>query len=319
MKIVRNYSEYLSNLQNGQTSVVFGGEASILKICLAEKDDLPNGLFYIWNVLNDSGICILSKVEYNGDTLRILEGYFMENALTKISKSVGINDLDAAFRWWNLCYYRDQEGKVIYDSYYENLYVTNGSEKKLSDLHNVLAEWIKESFSDVEGSVYVLGDLANCNPIIYQLQQRGLVVKTLLMDNSEGVSDDNERLLQLREQLANPYCDEDIVKVSFIVPDGIDNCQTECHRSYLITIPIDLISINDSAVGRFSYKDILPSEEFCCDYSCCCHNYSYVEIELFADLHGNTILKTTNSKAESKYTIINRFNYKNLKDNEQSN
>ena len=104
MKIVRNYSEYLSNLQNGQTSVVCGGEASILKICLAEKDDLPNGLFYIWNVLNDSGICILSKVEYNGDTLRILEGYFMENALTIISRSVCINALDAVFCWWNLCY-----------------------------------------------------------------------------------------------------------------------------------------------------------------------------------------------------------------------
>lgn len=111
---------------------------------------MPNGLFYIWNVLNDSGICILSKVEYNGDTLRILEGYFMENALTKISKSVGINDLDAAFRWWNLCYYRDQEGKVIYDSYYENLYVTNGSEKKLSDLHNVLAEWMAHPTNPVE-------------------------------------------------------------------------------------------------------------------------------------------------------------------------
>ena len=154
--------------------------------------------------------------------------------------------------------------------------------------------------------------MANCNPIIYHLQQRGLKVKTVSIANSENISEIDERMLSLREELAIPYCDAGIVNVSFIAPDGIDKFPAECHRSYLITIPIDLTSINDNAIGSFSYKDILPSEEFCRDYSCCGHNYSYVEMDLFADLHGNTVLKTTNSKSESKYTIINKFNYINL-------
>ena len=319
MKITSNYSEYLSNLQNGRTSEVFGGEASVLKICLAEGDDLPKGVFYVWDVLNDSGIGILSKVEYDGDTLRILEGFFMDNALMNIANSVGINDLDIANKWWNLCYFRDREGTVKYDSYYANFYVANESEKKLSDFHKVLAEWIEKSFGGVEGLIYVLGDMANSNPIIYQLQQRGLEVKTVSIANYENVSEFDGHVLQLREQLAIPYCDAYIVNVSSIALDGIDNCPAECHRSYLITIPIDLISITDIAVGNFSYKDILPSEEFHRDYSCCGHDYCYVEMELFADLHGNTVLKAINSKAESKYTIINRFNYTNMQKYGQSN
>lgn len=319
MEIISNYSEYLSNLQNGRTSEVFGGEASVLKICLAEGDDLPKGLFYVWEVLDNSGIGFLSKVEYKGDTLRILEGFFMDHALMNIANSVGVSDLDIAIKWWNLCYFRDREGTVKYDSYYANFYVANESEKKMSDFHKVLAEWIEETFEGVEGLIYVLGDMANCNPIIYQLQQRGLEVKTVSIANYEIVSEFDGHVLQLREQLAIPYCDADIVNVSFIAHNGIGNCPAECHRSYLITIPIDLIDIEDKAIGDFTYKDILSNGKFCRDYSCCGHDYSYVEMEFFADLHGNTVLKTTNSEAESKYTIINKFNYTNLQKDGQSN
>lgn len=319
MEIIRNYDKYLSSLQNGQTSVVFGGEVSILEIYLTEGGNIPNGMFYVWEVLNDSGIDILLKVENNGETLRILEGFLMENALMNIANSIGINDLDVAIKWWDMCYHRDKHGIIRYDSYYDRYYAANESDNKLSDFQEALALWIEDIFAGVEGLVYVLGNLANCNPVIYQLQQKGLETKTVSIANSENVSEFEDRILQLREQLAIPCCDANIVNVSLIASNGIDNCPAECHRSYLITIPIDLISIDDNAVGSFSYKDILPSEKFCLDYSCCGHDYSYVEMELFADLHGNTVLKTTNSKAESKYTIINRFNYTNLQKNGQSN
>ena len=319
MEIVCDYSDYLSILQSGKTSCVFGGETSVLNVVLCEKDILPIGQFYVWDTICDSGAVALLKVEYNGDSLRIIEGLLMENTLMDIARGFGINNLDVAIRWWNLCYFRDKAGKVKFDSYYEIFYAANEIENKISDLHKALEIWIEKSFADVEGLIYVLGKLANCNPIIYQLQQRGLEVKTVSIANYGNVSEFDDCKLQLREQLAVPYCDADIVNMNFFTSDGVGNSPAECHRSYLITIPIDLIRINDNALGSFSYKDILPSEEFCRDYSCCGHDYAYLEMGIFADLHGNTVLKTTNSKAESKYTIISLFNYTNLQKHGESN
>ena len=319
MEIICDYSDYLSILQSGKTSCVFGGETSVLNVVLYEGENLPIGQFYVWDTLCDSGAVALLKVEYNGDSLRIIEGILMENALMDITRGFGINNLDVAMRWWNLCYFRDKGGKVKYDSYYEIFYAANEIEIKLPDLHKALEIWIEESFVGVEGLIYVLDDLANCNPIIYLLQQRGLDVKTISIEQSDSVSNYNKRMLQLRQQLSVPYSGTDVVKVSFFTSDSVGSSLAECRLSYLITIPIDVISINDNAIGSFSYKDILPNEEFCCDYSCCGHDYSYVEMELFADLHGNTTLKTTNSKAESKYSIINMFNYTNLQKYGESN
>lgn len=318
MNTIYNYDEYISNLREEITSSIYAGEQSVLDILEVEATNIPIGQFYVWDTICDSEVVLL-KVEYHSESLRILEGVFMENALVSIVNGFGINNLDEAIRWWNLCYFRDKEGTVKYDSFYENFYAANETENKISDLNKALEKWIEDSFADVKGLICVLGDLSNCNPIIYQLQQRGLEVKTVSIPNSENVSEFDNRKLQLREQLAVPYCDADIVNMNFLTSDGVGNSPAECHRSYLITIPIDLIRIDDNALGSFSYKDILPSEEFCRDYSCCGHDYAYLEMELFADLHGNTVLKTTNSKADSKYTIINRFNYTNLQKDGESN
>lgn len=319
MDVLKNYREYVARIENEDFQCIYTGEVDVLKTIIAEGDKVFQGKFYVWDVTTDKWQTDLLKVEYNGGSLHIIEGCSIERTLLDVANSLDVDNLDEAIKWWNLCYHRDNQGKVGYDSYYDNFYAANMTQKKMSELKEAIAQWIENSFVDVEGLIYVLGDLANCNPVIYQLQQRGLKVKTLPMDNSESVLADNERLLQLRSQLALPYCDSNLINVSFMASDGIDNCPAECHRLYLITIPIDLICINDNAVGSFSYKDILPSEEFCRDYSCCGHEYSYLEMELFADLHGNTVLKTTNSKAESKYTIINKFNYTNLQKDGQSN
>lgn len=321
MEIINDYSLYLSKIGKSPPPLcIYSGEVGVLRAILENVEPFPTGLFYVWDNLNDEGRTVLLKAMYDGESLRIIKGWIVDKTIFDIAKSLEIDDIDAAIRWWNLCYYRDPQGKVRYDSYYdENLFAANKTEKKMSELKESIAQWIENSFVGVDGLIYVLGDLADCNPVIYQLQQRGLEVKTLPMDSADSVSDDNDRLLQLRDRLALPYCDSNQINISIIASDGIDNCPAECHRSYLITIPIDLISINDIAVGSFSYKEILPSEEFYRDYSCCGHDYSYVEMELFADLHGNTVLKTTNSKAVSKYSIINKFNYTNLQKDGQFN
>lgn len=311
MEIENNYSSYLSKFEKGEYQCFFSAELNVLRVFVSEDKNLPIGSFYLLNVSDNENQNLLLKVAYNDKALRIIEGRYIEKNAKDIATSLDIDNFNAALRWWNLCYFRDKGGTVKYDPYYEEFYAANGSEKTMSDIHRAISLWIESTFVGVEGLIYLLVDFASFNPVIYHLQQRGLKVKTLPIDCRESGSENNEGMMQLRELLTVPYCDADTVDVSFYTSEGVDNCPANCRHSYLITIPIDLIDINDKAIGNYTYKMILPYGEFCRDYSCCGHDYTYLEMELFADLHGNTILKTTNSKAESKYTIINKFNYIN--------
>lgn len=323
MEVISDYSEYLSKylseVKGGNTKCIFSGELSVLKVYAAEGTNLPLEPFYVWDVLNDVSQTVLLKVVYNGKSLGIEKGYFIESSLKDILLSLEIGSLDEVVKWWNLCYYRDKRDFVRYDQYYDRFFAGNKTEKMMSKLNDLFSKWIDESIIVDKGLIYVLGNLKDCNPIIYILQEKGFKVRTIHRGNSERESDTNEMLAQQMKRLATPYSNDNRVTIFFYTLEGINQYPMLCQQLYRVAIPIDLISINDSAVGSFSYKDILPSGEFCRDYSCCGHDYSYVEMELFADLHGNTVLKTTNSNAESRYTIINRFNYTNLKNDGQSN
>ena len=318
MNILSDYHRYISMIEQGDSQCVFEGELSVLSICNAENGIL-NSTFFVLDTLNDEGRTVLMKVAYDGKSLRIIEGRYITSPLIDIAQCTSINDMDQAIKWWNLCYYNDGEGNIKYDPYYDTFYAANETELKMSDLHKVIELWIEDMFVDVEGIIYVLGDLAGCNPVLYQLQRKGIEVKTLSIDNSESTIVSNDDLLKLREQFIIPYCNVDMVNVNFLTSQGINNWKAKCHHTYLISIPIDLIDINDKAIGDYTYKSIIYSGEFNKDYTCCGHEYCYMEMEFFADLHGNTVLKTTNSKAESKYTIINKLNYTNVQVDGQSN
>lgn len=318
MDIINDYSRYISCIEHGNSQCVFEGELSVLSIFNAENKMVPN-TFFVLDTFKAEDKTVLLKVTHNGESLRITEGSYIAKSLIDIAQCMNINDIGQAIRWWNLCYHNDREGNVKYDPYYDSFYAANETELKMSDLHKVIDQWVEDVFVGVEGIIYVLGYLAHCNPVLYQLQRRGFEVKTLLNYNLQSESVSNDELFKLREQFTIPYCNTDMINVSFFTSKGINNCIAKCHHSYLIAIPIDLIDINDKAIGNYTYKSIMYSEEFYKDYSCCGHEYSYIEIEFFADLHGNTVLKTTNSKAEAKYTIINKFNYSNLQIDGQPN
>ncbi len=318
MNVISDYYKYISLIEQGDTQCVYGSELSVLRIFNSENGILDS-TFHVLDTINNEGKTVLLKVMHNEGSLRITDGCCIEKSLTDIAKGMNITDLNQAINWWNLCYYTDGEGNIKYDPYYDTFYAANETELKMSDLHKVIEHWVEDLLGDVKGLVYILGDLANCNPVLHQLQRKGLEVKTLTIDDSDSTSISNEKLLKMRGRLAIPYCDANIVNVNNFTSKGIDNNIAQCRHSYLIDIPIDLIDINDKAIGDYTYKNIIYSGEFYKDYTCCGHEYSYIEMEFFADLHGNTVLKTTNSKAESKYTIINKFNYTNAQVYGQSN
>lgn len=311
MNVIKDYNSYISKIEQGDTQYIFEGELSVLSVVHSEENMLE-GSFYVCDDLNDGEQTVLLKVECNSGFLRITEGYCIENLLVYIAQCLDIKNIELAMNWWNLCYYRNRQGMVFYDSFYDGYFLDSESEKKMLDLQEEIKMWVNNLFEGSGGLIYVLGKLVSCNPVIYQLQQRGFEVKTLSIDNLKNESGYIERILHLRKDIVQPYCGTDLINISFFASNKVDNYPARCYCSYLITIPIDLIDIKkDEALGCYIYENVIPNGKFCRDYTCCGNDYSCVEVELFADLHGNTILKVTNSNSESKYTIVNKFNYVN--------
>ena len=310
MEIISDYSIYLSKVEKGETQCIFSGEMSVLKVFAKEGANLPVEPFYVWDDLNCERRTVLLKVIYNGKSLCIVEGHCLEKSLKDIALSFGIGNLDDANQWWNLCYYSDERGIVHYDTYYDRYYAAGETEKYMSEIQEEFRKFTNFPFLESEGLIYLLGDLATCKPIVYLLQQRGLEVKTIQWDNTKNTSD-IERMELLRKRLAVPYACGNQVFMGFFTSESISYSLALCQHPYMVNIPIDMVDINDKAIGECIYKDILPNGEFSHDYSCCGHNYCYLEIELLADLHGNTVLKATDSREKSRFAIINRFEYLN--------
>lgn len=310
MEIINSYNEYLSHFEKGLFSGFHIGEVSLLKVFVSERDKIHIGHFYVFYNLNEEQL-VLIKAVYDGVSLHIVEGRTKDVDLSYIVKDWNINNIEEAKRWWNMCYHRDKHGYVKYDPYYSDFFVSNGSDIKMSELQMAF-EWIDCLFPEELSVVYILGDMSNCNPFLYRLQQKGFDVKTIQTDNLESSPNWNACIDQLRTQLSIPLCNNDIATICHYDSEKVHISPAKCNYSYMISIPMDSVGIDDKAIGDYSYKDILYNGELCHDYTCCGHDYSSVEMVLFADLHGNTVIKTTNSKAESKYTIINKFNYTHL-------
>jgi len=307
MNVVKSsYFEYLSELE--QKDSFFSGELSALWVI---KKFHPESSFYVWDALDASRVCLL-KVEKSQDIWRITKGYELDEIVNRIIGEFGIkDDLETVMKWWNLCYFKDKDGTVRYDTYYDNdkFYVANDSEKTMGKLRECLDAIFEEMFSKVDelGSlpIYTCVELGKCNPLVYEFQQKGCSIESVpKVDGSEEILTE---MIQLRKGFAVPSCNDSKLTMGFYTVEGISCFPVQCQQPYRLTLPIDLIDINDKAIGSYTYKDILKKDKLSRDYTCCGHDYCYLEMELLADLFGNTVLKVTNSQGESEPTIINKF------------
>lgn len=305
MNVVNSsYFEYLSKLE--QNGSFFSGELSALWVI---KKCHPESSFYIWDALAESRGCLL-KVEKSQDSWRITKGYELDEIVNRITGEVGIkDDLETVIKWWNLCYFKDNDGVVHYDTFYDKYYVSSENEMTMGDLRECLDAIFEEVLSKIDElnsfPIFIYGELGKCNPLVYKFQQKGYSVESMpRVDGSEEIL---EEIIQLKKRFAIPFCNDNRLSLGFYLAEDIEHVPARCQQTYRITLPIDLIDVNDNAIGSYTYKDILKKDRLSRDYTCCGHDYCYLEMELFADLYGNTVLKVTNSQGESEYTIINKF------------
>ena len=307
--VFNNYQEYISSFENGTVDSAFFGEWSALWVINNCK---PEGSFYLWDSLDGMRSCLL-KVEKNQQKWRITQGFELDKFIERIAGELGITaDFETAMKWWNLCYFKDKEGRVHYDTDYDSLYVANYNEKTLREFRERLDECFQEKFPKIEelGSapIYVCDDLMKYNPLVYKLQQNGCMVKPL--PKVEINEETWGQFCELRKEHAAPYCEGETFGLHYYTADQ-DAMPVEYGRPYLMSLMCGQIQLEDKAIGNVTFKDILPNGALYTDYRSCGVEYMYLEATFYADLFGNTLMKTINSKEEPwpPVMINNKFEF----------
>ena len=316
LKFVGNYNEYLSRFKEGETDIVFSGEWSVLK---ALKLNKSQGIFYVWDMLYDNSNSMLFKIDAALDSVHITQAYELDISPSKIAERFCISDVSSAIKWWNLCYYRNQDGNVLYDVFYDKFFLANDSDNTMGDFHKVLKQCTSLLPDDIANNkVYVLGELATFNPLIYELQKLNCQVIPLFAEQLSEYEELDGQLLQLKNELVVPYCNGETYKIYGLTSEGTTEVQAKCNHPYVISIPCDNLDLNAVVLGDNTLKQILPNGEVRKDYKCCGQEYMYLEQTLYADIFGNTFIKSINSgmnpeedKEKMPCVVLNIFSFSN--------
>ena len=312
MRIIGDYNDYLSQLKEevlngGEIKTIFSGELSLLKVI--ERYN-PQNVFYVWDSLDDKGNVILLKVYIKENILKVLEAHCLDLSIQDIAKNLGIKDIDVstACEWWNLCYFRDSEGVVIYDDYYDRFLSANESDKTMEVFRRELEKEVDRIPSEIDnGIIYVLGNFASYNPFLYELQKKKCQVVPVLPDEIKDSCELFYKLIEIRNKFERPYCNGEVYRFPSSSSVCLSNGSVGCRNPYIITFPSNEIDLNTYVVGNYLLKDILPNGEIRNDYRCFTHDYMLLEVIFYADLFGNTILKSINTTEAHHCVYLNKF------------
>lgn len=313
MEIIKDYREYTSKLEVGNINCVFKGELSVLRVLHEKGAQMPLKTFYVLDDLNKSKDCVLLKAKYDGNSLRIIDCIQINNILEIIASSFQIEkeNLEQATKWWNLCYHRTQNGEIKYDPYYDQLYAAGGTESLLKELRNQLDTFFGKLQLESSLPFFVLGSLRYCNPFIFKIQEAGCKVDFVDSKDSNDDSEHMAALEQLRLTLASPICNDEKAKMFTYAGASVDEVQILVGKPYVLFLPCRDIDINEIVVENITYKTFLPEACILRDYRCAGVDFMYIEICFLADVFGNTLLRTTNSKSKHSFNIlrlIDKFN-----------
>ena len=114
MTIIHNYNEYINRLLNGETQSVVSGEVSVIRSIESLDFIIPEGKFYVWDNIEslENPVVNLVEVTFDGRSIKINDIQYVNINLVGIAQKIGIKDLEAALKWWNLCFFRNIKGEV---------------------------------------------------------------------------------------------------------------------------------------------------------------------------------------------------------------
>lgn len=305
MTIIHDYNEYINRILNGETQSVFSGELSVIRTIESLGSTIPEGKFYVWDNIGkpESPVVNLVEVNYDGRCILISDIQHIDINLADIAQKLGIKDLEAALKWWNLCFFRDKNGEVTYDTSYNVLFVANESEFHLSSFISALDDVFQQVIIDCDNPMFVI---ENSNPFVYLLQEKSkdihCITRSPLPD--ETIEDIRNSINIIRNAYTTPNSKGTPITLSFYPKQKKSAANTIENRFY-VSIPCGCLNLEDFAIDGLRFKDVLPNGKVLKDYHCNSNDFMYLEYSYYVDLFGNTMLKTTNSMGHNHLVSLN--------------
>lgn len=305
MTIIHDYNEYINRILNGETQSVFSGELSVIKTIESLGAIIPEGKFYVWDNIGkpENPVVNLVEVNYDGRCILINDIQHIDFNLANIAQKLGIKDLEAALKWWNLCFFRGKNGEVIYDISYDVLFVANESEFHLSSFISALDDVFQQIIIDCDNPMFVI---ENSNPFVFLLQEKSkdihCITRSPLPD--ENIEDIRNSVNTIRNAYATPNSNGTPITLSFY-PKQKRGVANTIEKSFYVSIPCGRLNLEEFAIGGLRFKDVLPDGKVLKDFHSNSIDYMYLEYSYYVDLFGNTMLKITNSMGHNHFVSLN--------------
>lgn len=305
MMIIHDYNEYINRILNGDTQSIFSGELSVIRTIESLGSIIPEGRFYVWDNIGkqENPVVNLVEVNYDGRYICISNVQHFEINLDDVAQNLGIEDLGTALRWWNLCFFRDKNGKVLYDTSYNELFVANESEFHLSSIISAFDEALQQIIIDCDNPMLVF---EKSNPLVYLLQEKCKDIRCIT--RSSLPDENNEDIRTITNNIRNVYTTPNSygnpIAFSFY-PNKKKRTTSTVENRFIVSLPCGRLNLDDYAIGNLRFKEVLPDGKVLKDYYCNTSDFMYLEYSYYVDLFGNTILKTTNSMGQNHLVSLN--------------
>lgn len=305
MTIIHDYNEYINRILNGETQSVFSGELSVIRTIESLGAMIPEGKFYVWDNIGkkESPMVNLVEVNYDGRCILISSIQHIDINLIDIAQNLGIEDLNTAIKWWNLCFFRNKNEEVIYDPSYNELFVANESDFHLSSIISAFDDVFQQVLIDRDNPMFVF---EYSNVFVYLLQKKSKDIRCITRSSLPGENNEDIRtsIYNIRNVYTTPNVNGTPIAFSFY-PKQKKRVTTSIENRFDISIPCGRLNLEDYAIGTLRFKDVLPDGKVLKDYHCCSNDFMYLEYSCYVDLFGNTVLKTTNSMGQNHLVSLN--------------
>lgn len=179
--IIESFVDYLDSLTDEfQPHIIYRGEFLAKRLYPSIKEETDNWI--VWENKDSIEIC---KVNKQDNYIFISEIFCFPNPFfqNEITKNVFYNDNDIA--WLNLCHFKDTNGLVHYDSYFDTFPAIDNSEDCLlsvGQLRNTLAEIVKTYLPFNRGDqVFLYNRIGRFNILLDILAKNGVTPLNALL------------------------------------------------------------------------------------------------------------------------------------------
>lgn len=280
---VYTHSDYLRRKSSGEEVVscatLYGIEAT-----KQTTDD------FLVLVVNKENMSFYSYKNVEG-TFHVID--YRESVPHAIAESITPELLhdDHVMRWWSHVFF-EHDGQCTYDTYYDDLKVSEGNTVSFKELIDKVATSISAiQISNTASQVFLTGDLARCSLVRYVLQMKLAPSRVHLLSALSHEDFDENQLVTLPVERLNQLA---------LFVNGTFMYSALTSSPVSVTLP--LLSVSSEMTPGIKWEDMLAEQQK--DYSVGNFDFKRMFVHVECDPFQNIFLSCTDLKGNRKVKQI---------------